>query len=126
MQSLLKSRADFTAVVVGNDQMALGAMAALSERGLRIPEDVSVVGFDDIPGIGVLSTLIDHRSSGFFRAGRTVCRVSRLAHQTTAYTRASTRTLSRVCYSQKHWRGQVVLSRQRSTFRCAVCRSDGK
>ena len=49
MQSLLKSRADFTAVVVGNDQMALGAMAALSEHGLRIPEDVSVVGFDDIP-----------------------------------------------------------------------------
>lgn len=40
---------DFSALVVGNDQMALGAMAALREHGLRIPEDVSVVGFDDVP-----------------------------------------------------------------------------
>lgn len=39
----------FTALVVGNDQMALGAMAALREQGRRVPEDVSVVGFDDIP-----------------------------------------------------------------------------
>jgi LacI family transcriptional regulator len=35
--------------LVGNDQMALGAMYALHEKGLRVPEDVSVVGFDDIP-----------------------------------------------------------------------------
>ncbi len=39
----------FSALVVGNDQMALGAVAALHERGLRVPEDVSVVGFDDVP-----------------------------------------------------------------------------
>ena len=39
----------FTALVVGNDQMALGAMAALAEHGLRVPEDVSVIGFDDVP-----------------------------------------------------------------------------
>lgn len=38
----------FTALVVGNDQMALGAISALHNRGVRIPEDVSVVGFDDI------------------------------------------------------------------------------
>ena len=39
----------FTALVVGNDQMALGALAALREANLRVPEDVSVVGFDDVP-----------------------------------------------------------------------------
>jgi DNA-binding LacI/PurR family transcriptional regulator len=38
-----------TAFVAANDQMALGAMLALKDRGLRIPEDVSVVGIDDIP-----------------------------------------------------------------------------
>jgi len=38
-----------TGYVVANDQMALGAMLALKERGLRIPEDVSIVGVDDIP-----------------------------------------------------------------------------
>jgi len=46
---LLDSGAPFTGLVVGNDQMALGALRAMHERGLRIPEDVSVVGFDDIP-----------------------------------------------------------------------------
>ena len=46
---LLDTGATFTALVIGNDQMALGAIRALRERGFRIPEDVSVVGFDDIP-----------------------------------------------------------------------------
>ncbi len=46
---LIESQADFTAIVVGNDQMALGAMHALKQHGLRVPEYVSVVGFDDIP-----------------------------------------------------------------------------
>lgn len=49
VQSLLNKGTDFSGLVVANDQMALGAMAALNEHGCRIPEDVSVVGFDDIP-----------------------------------------------------------------------------
>ena len=51
-QRLLETGERFTSLVVGNDQMALGAMRALREFGLRIPEDVSVVGFDDIPEAG--------------------------------------------------------------------------
>jgi DNA-binding LacI/PurR family transcriptional regulator len=46
---LLTQGAEFTAIVAGNDQMALGAIRALHEHGLRVPEDVSIVGFDDIP-----------------------------------------------------------------------------
>lgn len=38
-----------TAVFVANDQMALGLIHGFSERGIRVPEDVSVVGFDDLP-----------------------------------------------------------------------------
>lgn len=41
--------AAFSALVVANDQMAIGAIRALQEHGLRVPQDVSVVGFDDIP-----------------------------------------------------------------------------
>ncbi|QEE60689.1 LacI family DNA-binding transcriptional regulator [Salinibacterium sp. dk2585] len=40
---------DFTAVFCANDQMALGLIHALHEGGVRVPQDVSVVGFDDIP-----------------------------------------------------------------------------
>jgi DNA-binding LacI/PurR family transcriptional regulator len=40
---------DFTAVFSANDQMALGLLSAFHERGVRVPEDVSVIGFDDIP-----------------------------------------------------------------------------
>jgi len=38
-----------TAIFLANDVMAFGAMKAIQECGLRVPEDVSIVGFDDIP-----------------------------------------------------------------------------
>ncbi|MEU8699990.1 LacI family DNA-binding transcriptional regulator [Streptomyces sp. NPDC048680] len=44
----LADKADCTAVFVANDQMALGVLRALHERGRRVPEEISVVGFDDI------------------------------------------------------------------------------
>lgn len=45
----LAAREECTAVFAANDQMALGLLRALHERGRRVPEDVSVIGFDDIP-----------------------------------------------------------------------------
>ncbi len=47
---LLDRKASFTALVCYNDVSAIGATRALSNRGLRVPDDVSVVGFDDIEG----------------------------------------------------------------------------
>jgi LacI family transcriptional regulator, galactose operon repressor len=45
---LMKRRDRPTAILAANDLAAFGAISALSEMGLRVPEDVSVVGFDDI------------------------------------------------------------------------------
>jgi len=49
MKQLLESRVNFSAVIAGNDQMAYGARLALHRAGLRVPDDVSLVGFDDLP-----------------------------------------------------------------------------
>jgi len=49
-KALLARREPFTALFAYNDISAIGSIWALREAGLRIPEDVSVVGFDDIPG----------------------------------------------------------------------------
>lgn len=46
---LLRRDDRLTAVVAANDTVALGVCAALRERGLRVPDDVSVAGFDDLP-----------------------------------------------------------------------------
>ncbi len=45
---LIQQKVPFTAIFAGNDHMAAGAMAAIFEAGLKIPDDVSIVGFDDI------------------------------------------------------------------------------
>ena len=47
-KALIASGNPFTAIFVANDAMAFGAMRALSEAGLRLPADVSLIGFDDI------------------------------------------------------------------------------
>jgi LacI family transcriptional regulator len=49
-KQLLERKRPFTAVFAYNDISAIGAIWAFREAGLRVPEDVSVVGFDDIPG----------------------------------------------------------------------------
>lgn len=55
MQEFMKMGPDMPrAFFVSSDIQAIGAMAALSEKGLRVPEDVSVIGFDDIELAGHL------------------------------------------------------------------------
>ncbi|WP_417356151.1 LacI family DNA-binding transcriptional regulator [Gallaecimonas pentaromativorans] len=49
MAKLLQSGKPLTAVVCANDHMASGAIALCLERGMRVPEDMSFVGFDNIP-----------------------------------------------------------------------------
>ena len=48
METILETGAEFTAFIASNDLSALGAMEVLQESGKRVPEDVAVIGFDDI------------------------------------------------------------------------------
>lgn len=50
VKKLLARKIPFTALFAYNDISAIGAIRALQEEGLRVPQDVSVMGFDDIPG----------------------------------------------------------------------------
>jgi len=45
----LEDHVDFSAIFAQNDRMAVGAIRALREAGIRVPEDVSVIGCDDMP-----------------------------------------------------------------------------
>ena len=49
MKSLLHSGESFTAAFIASDNVAIGAKSALRDANLRVPDDISLVGFDDIP-----------------------------------------------------------------------------
>ncbi|MFI7346481.1 LacI family DNA-binding transcriptional regulator [Streptomyces sp. NPDC049936] len=71
---LLRRDPSLTAVVAANDSVALGACAALRDSGLRIPDDVSVAGFDDLPfsidAVPALTTVRLPLAEAGARAGR--------------------------------------------------------
>jgi DNA-binding LacI/PurR family transcriptional regulator len=58
-----------TAIFAANDQMAMGVLAACAERGVRVPGDVSLVGFDDIAGAGFLVPALTTVRQDFARLG---------------------------------------------------------
>ena len=73
---LLRREPGLTAIMAANDTVALGVCAALRDRGLRIPEDVSVTGFDDLPfavdAMPALTTVRLPLHDAAARAGRLV------------------------------------------------------
>jgi LacI family transcriptional regulator len=48
VESLIENNTDFTAIMAGNDLIAIGAVKTLKKRGIRIPEDCEIIGFDGI------------------------------------------------------------------------------
>lgn len=61
---------DFTAVFAANDGMAIGAMRALKEKGYKLPENISIVGFDDIPMAGYVEPALTTVSQNLYEIGR--------------------------------------------------------
>lgn len=64
-----------TAIIASNDQMAFGLYAALKEKGLAIPEDVSVIGFDDIPSAAYQVPPLTTVYQPLYEMGRTAVRM---------------------------------------------------
>jgi signal transduction histidine kinase/DNA-binding LacI/PurR family transcriptional regulator len=60
----------FQAVVAANDRMAFGALEALQQRGVRVPEDVAVTGFDDLREAQATGVPLTTVRQSFYTAGR--------------------------------------------------------
>lgn len=71
----LSRRRDFTAVFAANDLMAIGLMHGFREAGLRVPGDVSVVGFDDIPVAAHVAPALTTVHADFSELGRRAVRI---------------------------------------------------
>ncbi|GAA1869160.1 LacI family DNA-binding transcriptional regulator [Actinomadura bangladeshensis] len=67
---LLAADGDVTAVFAANDQIALGLLWAIHESGRRVPDDVSVIGFDDIPEAAFLTPPLTTVRQDFTALGR--------------------------------------------------------
>jgi LacI family transcriptional regulator len=74
MNTLLQSRLPFSAVVAANDQMAYGARLALHRAGLRVPEDISLVGFDDLPHSAFTLPPLTSVRQSVYEVGQTAAR----------------------------------------------------
>ena len=70
------------AVFAGNDNMAVGAMLALQDAGLRVPEDVAIVGFDDVPLAGLVRPALTTLRINIAETGRSA--LERLVRMITA------------------------------------------
>jgi DNA-binding LacI/PurR family transcriptional regulator len=67
---ILARMPEVTAVFTANDSTALGLLRALGERGRRVPEDVSIVGFDDVPEAAYYSPPLTTVRQDFAAVGR--------------------------------------------------------
>ena len=74
-QELLRLPNPPTAIFACNDLMAIGAMSAALEAGLRVPTDLSVVGFDDIHLAGYVNPPLTTVAQPKFELGRTAARM---------------------------------------------------
>ena len=80
-EQLLKDHPDITALFALNDKMALGALRKLNELGIRCPDDVAVVGFDDIPAASFTIPALTTVHQPLYELGKMACdRLVELIH----------------------------------------------
>ncbi len=72
---LMNAKSDITAIFCANDNTAIGAIKALRERGYRIPEDISIIGVDDIETAQYLSPMLTTVHIPTDDMGRTAAKV---------------------------------------------------
>jgi LacI family transcriptional regulator len=75
---IARSRAP-TAIVFGNDAMAIGCLRTLLSQGVKVPEEVSVVGFDDIPSASLVWPGLTTVRQEMSKMGETACQLVRRA-----------------------------------------------
>jgi len=74
--AILDRTPDVTAIACATDNIAVGAYRALRKRGLRIPEDISVAGFDDVPIVGDLTPALTTVHPPFASVGETAAKMA--------------------------------------------------
>ncbi len=75
MEGLLDLARPPTAVMAGNDLMAVGAMNAIRDRGLTVPDDVALIGFDDIPLASYVRPTLSTLRQDFYDIGERLVRM---------------------------------------------------
>lgn len=73
-QKLLEKRLEVTAIVFGNDALAIGFMRVAQQRGISMPKELSIVGFDNIPGGAMVWPGLTTMSQPMREMGRDACR----------------------------------------------------
>jgi len=74
--AVLDRAPDVTAIACATDNIAVGAYRALRRRGLRIPDDISVAGFDDVPIVGDLTPALTTVHPPFAAIGETAAKMA--------------------------------------------------
>jgi LacI family transcriptional regulator len=72
-QRILEAAPDVTALFAGNDKMALGAMHYCSHRGIRIPDDISIIGFDDMQQAAFVNPALTSVHLPLYEVGALAC-----------------------------------------------------
>lgn len=75
MMELLTSKEDFTAVLCANDLMAIGAMEVLKQKNIKIPEEISIAGFDNISLSNVVDPKLTTVAQPYYEMGRSATKM---------------------------------------------------